>query len=107
MPKREQLHRALRRATDSTYVSYFTVNGCYSYHPTYEVILRARAYSPTLPAVYLEGVYENHTTGFPGTPLDLRKLVGWTMTSVGSPELAAAIRSSSTSCCGARVSSSP
>jgi hypothetical protein len=57
-----------------------TVNAGYSYHPGYEVILRGRA-AKNIPVLFFEGAYENATTGFPSSPLDLRKQLGWSMTS--------------------------
>jgi hypothetical protein len=57
-----------------------TVNDGYSYWATYEVILRGWAVA-NIPVVFFEGAYENATTGFPDSPLDLRKQLGWTMTS--------------------------
>jgi Protein of unknown function (DUF4038) len=56
------------------------LNAAYSYHPTYEVILRGRA-AKNIPVLFFEGAYENATTGFPSAPLDLRKQLGWSMTS--------------------------
>ena len=56
------------------------VNAGYSYHPTYEVIQRG-ATTEKIPVVFFEGAYENAVTGFPSTPLDLRKQLGWSMTS--------------------------
>ena len=59
------------------------INEAYNYHPTYETVLRGRT-TKTIPVVFLEGAYENATTGFPSTPLDIRKQLGWTMTSGAS-----------------------
>ena len=60
-----------------------TVNAGYSYHPTYEVIERGRT-TENIPVVFFEGAYENAVTGFPSTPLDIRKQLGWSMTSGGA-----------------------
>ena len=60
-----------------------TLNAGYSYHPTYEVIERGRT-TENIPVVFFEGAYENAVTGFPSTPLDLRKQLGWSMTSGGA-----------------------
>ena len=60
-----------------------SVNAAYSYHPTYEVIERGRT-TESIPVVFFEGAYENPLTGFPATPLDLRKQLGWSMTSGGA-----------------------
>ncbi len=60
-----------------------SLNSAYDYHPTYEVILRGYA-AKTIPVFFLEGAYENATTGFPSAPLDIRKQLGWTMTSGGT-----------------------
>ena len=60
-----------------------TLNAGYSYHPTYEVIQRGRT-TENIPVVFFEGAYENADTGFPSTPLDLRKQLGWSMTSGGA-----------------------
>ena len=57
-----------------------TLNAGYSYHPTYEVIERGRT-TEDIPVVFFEGAYENADTGFPWTPLDIRKQLGWSMTS--------------------------
>jgi hypothetical protein len=57
-----------------------TLNAGYSYHPTYEVIVRGRA-AKKMPVLFFEGAYENAITGFPSTPLDIRKQLGWSMTS--------------------------
>ena len=59
------------------------VNAGYSYHPTYEVIERGRT-TKSIPVVFIEGAYENAVTGHPSTPLDLRKQLGWSMTSGGA-----------------------
>jgi hypothetical protein len=59
------------------------INWAYSYHPTYEVVLNGYA-AKVEPVIFGEGAYENPTTGFPGTPLDLRKQLAWTMTSGGA-----------------------
>jgi hypothetical protein len=59
------------------------INWAYSYHPTYEDVLRGYA-AKAEPVVFGEGAYENPSTGFPGTPLDLRKQLAWTMTSGGA-----------------------
>ena len=59
------------------------INAGYSYHPTYEVIERGRT-TESIPAVFIEGAYENAVTGHPSTPLDLRKQLGWSMTSGGA-----------------------
>jgi Protein of unknown function (DUF4038)/Bacterial Ig domain len=59
------------------------VNTGYSYHPTYEVIERGRT-TESIPVVFFEGAYENAVTGHPSTPLDLRKQLGWSMTSGGA-----------------------
>ena len=59
------------------------VNAGYSYHPTYEVIERGRT-TKSIPVVFFEGAYENAVTGHPSTPLDLRKQLGWSMTSGGA-----------------------
>src|SRR5262249_49003161 len=56
------------------------INEAYNYHPTYEAIIRGRT-TKSLPVVFIEGAYENAVTGFPSTPLDIRKQLGWTMTS--------------------------
>ena len=60
-----------------------SINAAYSYHPTYEVIERGRS-TESIPVVFFEGAYENPLTGFPATPLDLRKQLGWSMTSGGA-----------------------
>ena len=60
-----------------------SINAAYSYHPTYEVIERGRT-TESIPVVFFEGAYENPLTGFPATPLDLRKQLGWSMTSGGA-----------------------
>jgi hypothetical protein len=60
-----------------------TLNTGYTYHPTYEEILRGRA-AKDIPVFFFEGAYENATTGFPSAPLDLRKQLAWTMTSGGA-----------------------
>ena len=60
-----------------------TINAGYSYHPTYEVIERGRT-TENIPVVFFEGAYENAVTGFPSTPLDIRKQLGWSMTSGGA-----------------------
>jgi hypothetical protein len=60
-----------------------TLNAGYSYHPTYEVIERGRT-TENIPVVFFEGAYENAVTGFPSTPLDIRKQLGWSMTSGGA-----------------------
>ncbi len=60
-----------------------TLNAGYSYHPTYEVIERGRT-TENIPVVFFEGAYENAVTGFPSTPLDIRKELGWSMTSGGA-----------------------
>jgi hypothetical protein len=60
-----------------------TLNTAYSYHPSYEVIERGRS-TEKIPVVFFEGAYENAVTGFPSTPLDLRKQLGWSMTSGGA-----------------------
>jgi hypothetical protein len=57
-----------------------SLNAGYSYHPAYEVILRGRA-AKDIPVLFFEGAYENANTGYPSTPLDLRKQLGWSMTS--------------------------
>jgi hypothetical protein len=57
-----------------------TLNGGYSYHPTYEVILNGWA-AKDIPVFFFEGAYENAVTGFPSSGLDLRKQLGWSMTS--------------------------
>jgi hypothetical protein len=57
-----------------------TLNAGYSYHPTYEVILRGRA-AKNIPVLLFEGAYENTPVGFPSAPLDIRKELGWSMTS--------------------------
>lgn len=59
------------------------INTVYNYHPTYEAVIRAYN-AKAIPAVFFEGAYENATTGFPDTPLDIRKELGWTMTSGAS-----------------------
>jgi hypothetical protein len=59
------------------------INEAYNYHPSYEAIIRGRA-TKNLPVVFVEGAYENATNGFPSTPLDIRKQLGWTMTSGGA-----------------------
>lgn len=58
------------------------INWGYSYHPTYEVIIRGRA-AAAKPVLHGEGAYENAVTGFPSTALDIRKQVLWTLTSGG------------------------
>jgi hypothetical protein len=60
-----------------------TTNAVYTYHPTYEGTLRAYA-TKAIPAVFIEGTYENNPFGFPGTALDIRKPLLWTMTSGGA-----------------------
>jgi hypothetical protein len=60
-----------------------SLNAAYSYHPTYEVVLRSRA-AADKPVIFIEGAYENALTRYPSAPLDLRKQVGWTMTSGGA-----------------------
>jgi Protein of unknown function (DUF4038) len=60
-----------------------TINAGYSYHPPYEVIERGRT-TENIPVVFFEGAYENAVTGFPSTPLDIRKQLGWSMTSGGA-----------------------
>ncbi len=68
-------------STDGTTLGpLMTLNAGYSYHPTYEVIQRGRT-TQNIPVVFFEGAYENAMTGFPSTPLDLRKQLGWSMTS--------------------------
>jgi hypothetical protein len=57
-----------------------TLNWAYSYHPNYADVLRGYA-AKDEPVLFGEGAYENATTGFPSAPLDLRKQLGWTMTS--------------------------
>ena len=57
-----------------------TLNAGYSYHPTYEVILRGRA-AKHIPVFFIEGAYENNLDGLPAAPLDIRKQLGWSMTS--------------------------
>ena len=57
-----------------------SVNAEYSYHPIYAGALRGYAKNAG-PVFFIEGAYENATTGFPSAPLDLRKQVGWAMTS--------------------------
>jgi hypothetical protein len=57
-----------------------TLNAGYSYHPGYEVILRGRA-AKKIPVVFFEGAYENNLIGFPAAPPDIRKQLGWSMTS--------------------------
>lgn len=57
-----------------------SLNAEYSYHPTYAGVIRARS-AKAIPVFHIEGAYENATTGFPSTPLDLRKEYAWTMTS--------------------------
>lgn len=58
-------------------------NGAYTYYVTYQGVLTAYAYTPTLPAVFIEGAYDEATTGWPSDPIDLRKQIGWTLTSGG------------------------
>lgn len=62
------------------------INEAYQYHPTYSTILRGYA-AKAQPVLFLEGAYEDATTGFPDTPLDIRKQLGWTMTSGGTGSL--------------------
>jgi hypothetical protein len=70
-------------STDSaTWASRVQINCCYSYHPTYEVMLRGRA-AATIPALFMEGAYENALSAAPWAPLDLRKLLAWPMTCGG------------------------
>jgi len=57
-----------------------SVNAGYSYHPDYEVILRGRA-TKNIPVLLFEAAYENNLIGFPAAPLDIRKQLGWSMTS--------------------------
>ncbi len=57
-----------------------TLNWAYNYHPTYTDILRGYA-AKDEPVLFGEGAYENATTGFPSAPVDLRKQLGWSMTS--------------------------
>jgi hypothetical protein len=57
-----------------------TLNADYNYHPTYSNAIRGYAKNAG-PVFFIEGAYENSTTGFPFTPLDLRKEIGWTMAS--------------------------
>jgi hypothetical protein len=57
-----------------------SINSAYSYHPSYETILNGWA-AKNSPVYFAEGAYENAVTGFPATPLDLRKQLGWSMTS--------------------------
>ncbi len=58
----------------------YTLNFVYDYHPTYEGVLRAWT-TKNLPVLFFEGAYENAISGFPSTPLDLRKEIGWSLTS--------------------------
>lgn len=60
-----------------------TLNSAYDYHPSYSAVLHGYA-AKDEPVYFLEGAYENATTGFPSSPLDLRKQLGWSMTSGAS-----------------------
>lgn len=60
--------------------SYMKINGAYCYHPTYEGVLRARNATPTSPVVMIEAVYDQATTSYPDTALDMRKICLWPMT---------------------------
>lgn len=57
-----------------------TLNAAYNYHPTYSDVLRGYA-TEDIPVFFFEGAYENATTGFPATPLDIRKEIDWSLTS--------------------------
>lgn len=69
---------------DATFLAFNNINWVYDYTCTYDPVLRAYA-AATLPAILGEAVYENTTLGAwattVSTPFDLRKQVGWTMTS--------------------------
>lgn len=70
-------------STDSaTWATRTNINWVYTYQPTYASCLRAYAYATkTLPALHGESAYENASTGFPSTNLDLRKVLLWPLTS--------------------------
>lgn len=68
-------------STDGSNWGGVTLQWVYNYQPTYSQALRAWAHSPSLPAVFGEGVYENATTGFPDNPIDFRKITLWPLTS--------------------------
>ncbi len=62
-------------------------NFVYTYHPTYEAVLKAYGHQPALPALFGEGNYEgenNQEASPPTTAETLRRQVLWALTS-GSP----------------------
>jgi hypothetical protein len=70
-------------SSQGTIGSTVTLNASYNYHPTYSSTLAAYA-AKDEPVFFVEGAYENASNANPDSPLDLRKQLGWTMTSGGT-----------------------
>jgi Protein of unknown function (DUF4038)/Putative collagen-binding domain of a collagenase len=72
---------------DPTWVPLISLNGAYTYSPTYMQMLHSYNQRPVAPVYLLEGHYDQENVGKPpdyGTPPTLRREEYWTMLSGGS-----------------------
>jgi hypothetical protein len=72
---------------DATWVPLISLNGTYTYSPTYMQMLHSYNQRPVAPVYLLEGHYDQENVGKPpdyGTPPTLRREEYWTMLSGGS-----------------------